>query len=559
MTRSGTGQTGGVFGEQAPSFEEIDDLISKAEAGGDPFALVEVGGLCYFDDRFDDARRLLEAAFAKLRAVGEDRLAARVAISLTDLHASMLGNVSAARGWSARARRVLETVGPGPEWGYLELAIIACARPDVDELLASADRALAIAVEFADTDLEVRALADSGLALVSQGRTSEGFARLDEALATICAGEIRQPAITGQAFCSMLSSCDRAQDVARAEEWIRLVDDLVLSRTGGRPPVLYTHCAGAYGSVLIDAGRWAEAEAALTDALGPRASACVGHRIDSTAALARLRVVQGRVDEAADLLATQEDRLPSCLPLAEVHLRRGDADLAAAVARRGVDELVGDASRRAPLLVLLVEALIAAGRFDDAAEAVRELEDLAERSGSGGFAAEVALCRGRVLAANGDAAAVSEFEAGIGALPVDSDRLIAGILRFELARALGEAGAGAAAIAQARAAHSIFERLAATGWLARAASLRRSLGDAPPPSAGDPAELLAAGLTDREREVLDLVCRGATNAQIGADLFISPKTVEHHVGRILSKLGARSRTEAAAMVAAATERHRSGP
>ena len=335
--------------------------------------------------------------YAKLRAIGEDRLAARVAIDLTDLHASMLGNVSAGRGWAARARRVLGTIGPGPEWGYLELAIMACARPDVDELLASADRALAIAAEFADTDLEVRALADSGLSLVSQGRMSEGFARLDEALATIYAGEIRQPTITGQAFCSMLSSCDRAQDVARAEEWIRLVDDLVLSRTGGRPPVLYTHCAGAYGSVLIDAGRWDEAEAALTDALGPRASACVGHRIDSTAALARLRVEQGRVDEAADLLANQEDRLPSCLPLAEVHLRRGDADLAAAVARRGVDELVGDASRSVPLLVLLVEAQIAAGRPDDASEAVRDLERLAERSGSGGFAPEVALCRGRVL------------------------------------------------------------------------------------------------------------------------------------------------------------------
>ena len=52
----------------------------------------------------------------------------------------------------------------------------------------------------------------------------------------------------------------------------------------------------------------------------------------------------------------------------------------------------------------------------------------------------------------------------------------------------------------------------------------------------------------REREVLDLLRQGLTNAEIGSRLFISAKTAEHHVGRVLTKLGVRSRAEAAAVV-----------
>jgi DNA-binding NarL/FixJ family response regulator len=47
--------------------------------------------------------------------------------------------------------------------------------------------------------------------------------------------------------------------------------------------------------------------------------------------------------------------------------------------------------------------------------------------------------------------------------------------------------------------------------------------------------------------VLDLVARGLSNREIAAHLFISAKTAEHHVGQILEKLGARSRSEAAVM------------
>jgi len=56
-------------------------------------------------------------------------------------------------------------------------------------------------------------------------------------------------------------------------------------------------------------------------------------------------------------------------------------------------------------------------------------------------------------------------------------------------------------------------------------------------------------LTDRELEVLALVAAGKSNPQIGAALYISRKTAEHHVSRILAKLGVATRSEAAAVAA----------
>ena len=61
------------------------------------------------------------------------------------------------------------------------------------------------------------------------------------------------------------------------------------------------------------------------------------------------------------------------------------------------------------------------------------------------------------------------------------------------------------------------------------------------------------GLTQREQEVLDLLCEGRTNASIAVKLVISPKTVDHHVSSVLAKLGVSKRTEVAtARRAAAT-------
>jgi DNA-binding NarL/FixJ family response regulator len=93
------------------------------------------------------------------------------------------------------------------------------------------------------------------------------------------------------------------------------------------------------------------------------------------------------------------------------------------------------------------------------------------------------------------------------------------------------------------------EGLAARARLAVDAAPVQRNGDAGP--AGDPGagagDADPFGLTPRERQVLTLVARGATNREIGMELFMAEKTASVHVSRILAKLDVRSRTEAAAV------------
>ena len=89
-------------------------------------------------------------------------------------------------------------------------------------------------------------------------------------------------------------------------------------------------------------------------------------------------------------------------------------------------------------------------------------------------------------------------------------------------------------------------RTVAAGEALLAPSVSRRLVEVfvrrPPP--GGVASESIAGLTEREREVLELIGRGLSNAEIAARLFVSGATVKTHVNRILSKLGLRDRVQA---------------
>jgi DNA-binding NarL/FixJ family response regulator len=71
--------------------------------------------------------------------------------------------------------------------------------------------------------------------------------------------------------------------------------------------------------------------------------------------------------------------------------------------------------------------------------------------------------------------------------------------------------------------------------------LDRYAGHLPDPAAAPPA---VHGLTDREHEVLVLIARGRSNAEIARELYVSETTVKTHVGHVLTKLAVRDRVQA---------------
>jgi len=218
----------------------------------------------------------------------------------------------------------------------------------------------------------------------------------------------------------------------------------------------------------------------------------------------------------------------------------------AAVAAAG-DRLVADGLDAVPEGVhhwraAWAEALVAVGRVDDAAAAAGVLAAEAGRSGDVSLAAESARAAGVVAAAQGRRdEAVERYAAGLELDP-DASRPLAR-LRLELAAGahLRRSGHRRAAADLLAAAASRGEALGAEPWLAQCEQEARACGLAP----RSRAAAFDSPLTAQERLVARLAAAGRTNREVAAELVISTKTVEHHLGRVYARLGLRSRTELA--------------
>lgn len=512
---------------------------SYAAAGEDGLGAEVLDGLsraAQFSGEHDEAIALTERAFAAYRRRGDARRAADVARRLAFLQGMVRGNMAVASGWMARAERLLEGHEESAAHGWVTLDR-APFTSDPRERQAIADEALAIARRVGDAELEFAAIALQGHVGVVLGRIDEGMRLLDEAMTAITGAEVVDPVSVGDIYCRLLGACEHACDVRRAEEWLAAADRLV-AWTDFVGPVCRCH----YGGILIEVGRWEEAERELLGALAALEGGYRGARASPLVRLADLRVRQGRLEEAERLLEGIDWDPAARACRATIAVARGDHALGEEMVRACLEGR-GAEPGCAPLLDLLARSQLARGDPVAADRTVARLEEIGVRSGDDRARAAAERAAGLVAAAEGRGGAearlarAAERFTALG-LPLEAART-----RLALAGVLAARGAPPA-VAEARRALRELDGLGAAPDADAAAALLRRLGA--PGRAGSRGR---GGLTPREREVLGLLADGLSNAEIATRLVISPRTAEHHVARILAKLGVRSRAQAAAHAA----------
>jgi DNA-binding CsgD family transcriptional regulator len=518
-----------------PSAREA--FATAVSAVDSPEALDGLGRALWWLREERDAVVYRERAYAGFRRDGELARASRIALWLSREYALAFGNDAAAGGWLARAERLLRDVAPGAEQGWLDLARSERTR-DSKESARLASAALDVALTAADTDLELRALAQLGFAEVAIGKIDEGLEHLDEAMAAATGGEPTSLDTFADVCCTLMLACERAGDAERPQQWSRVLEEFVRRYDH---VTLLAFCRTCCADVFAANGRVDAAEEELVAAI--RELTDTGQRsrcVHPAARLAGIRVHQGRFDEAEQLLIGFEDDPDAIRVVVAMRVARGDARTAEALLVRRLDEIGWTNLLSAPLLEQLVQARLADDRVPEARDASQLLATIAGPSGRERVEAAAALARGRVASAAGDADAVNVLQQAVNGFARLGLRLEAAQARLELARALaGQSPPGA--IETARHARNELEALGASREADAAAALMRSLG-----ARGRAGPRSLGSLSRREIEVLRLLGEGLSNRDIAGRLFISPKTAEHHVGRIYGKLGLKSRGEAAA-------------
>jgi DNA-binding CsgD family transcriptional regulator len=505
--------------------------------GPNSTALEGLGFAAYLAMDFDEAIALWQQSYAGYRADGNGLGAVRVARMLGYIYGIVVGEWAIGSGWIARAQHLLGGAADSSERGWVALTLGMFER-DRSTKHRRFEEALEVASATHDNDLAFAAMAYLGASLVHADKVEEGMMRLDESLAAVAGGEVGDLFVIEEIFCQMFAACERAHDVVRAEQWLRVGEAVAAQRN---LPAVVAYCHTHFGGVMTAAGRWPEAEAALTDAIRLWA---LGRRTLKSGALARLadlRIRQGRLEEAEQLLTDLSHDEECARPLAMLLLAQGQIQRSREILERTLAKLDPTSTSAVPLLALLVDVHLAAGALEDAGQVVATLEACAANHDAPYLTAARASARGRLAAASGEPTArawlqvaIDEFTAA--QLPLESARS-----QLALAEVLAD-DVPDVAKAEAKAALDCFVRLQAARDIDAAAAVLRSLGlrVAPGRAAGKSA------LTSREAEVLDLLGHGMSNPEIAERLFISRKTVEHHVAHVLSKLGLRTRAEAAA-------------
>ena len=294
-----------------------------------------------------------------------------------------------------------------------------------------------------------------------------------------------------------------------------------------------------------------EAHATATEGLDVAEQFGRNHRATylrgTLATLAALRGEQERCTGLSDVALRYADAHGIALAAAHAHRALGLLDLGLGHAESSLGHLeaararVGHPVLSAFFLPDLVESAIRAGQPDRAREPVTSLTEWAEAAG---HPAAVALSRRCQAMTAPDDEAEQHFTTALNlhgegsAQPFERARtelLYGEWLRRERRRTKARD--------HLHAALETFEELGAQPWASRARTELQACGGAA--GLDSYPNALFSRLSPQEREVVRLAAAGATNREIAAQLFLSPRTVGHHLYRAFPKLGINSRTELA--------------
>ena len=529
-----------ALGREAYEDRAWDDayrLISRAGEAA-PLAVDDLERLAmsaYLTSRDEEYLRALERTHHAYLDAGECHRAARCAFWL-GLRLVFRGETAPAAGWFGRAHRLLEREPHDcAEQGYLMLPHVEqhLAAGNLEAAYAAASGAVEIGERFADADLVACARHLQGRVLLRQGRTTEGFALLDEAMVSVTAGEL-SPLLTGLIYCSVIEACQQVHALGRAREWT-----FALGRWCSEQPQLVSFS----GTCLMHRAEIKRLSGAWQDAIDEAQRAVErltqsNNRKDTAGAwyqLAEVHRLRGHFDAAEQAYRTASQYGFEPQPgLALLRLAEGHIDAAAAAIRRLMGATT-DRVKRIRLLPAHVEIMLAADDIEEARRACHELADVAEGYGTEPLRALATHARGAVELADGEAqAAAIWLRRAIEAwqqvdAPYEAARVH--VMMGQACRALGDNDSAALELQAAR---TVFRQLGATPDVSRVDILLDM----------HPEE--ARGLSARELQVLRLVAAGKTNKEIANELHLSGKTVDRHVSNIFNKLDVPTRAAATA-------------